>query len=106
MLPGFIDPHTHIVFNMFDGWCDLGPFIHKHSDQVMEKLKKAIADKKPGEWITGHLLDRLITPGGIIDVSKKILDKLAPENPIFILETNGHVAHVNSKAFEIGGITV
>lgn len=30
---------------------------------------------------------------------------MAPNNPVFILQANGHIAHVNSRAFQIAGIT-
>jgi predicted amidohydrolase YtcJ len=33
------------------------------------------------------------------------LDAVAPNNPVFVIESNGHVAFVNSKAFAAAGIT-
>ena len=34
----------------------------------------------------------------------KALDLLTGDVPVFILESNGHVAHVNSAAFKLAGI--
>ena len=37
-------------------------------------------------------------------MSRKALDALSGDVPIFIYEANGHVAHVNSAAFKLAGI--
>lgn len=42
---------------------------------------------------------------GVIDVSRKGLDKISTKSPIFIFEANAHVAHANSLAFEMVDIT-
>jgi imidazolonepropionase-like amidohydrolase len=36
MLPGFIDPHVHMIFAAIDHWVDLGPYKNKNytKDQV------------------------------------------------------------------------
>ena len=104
MLPGFFDPHMHFSFCYVDNWVDLGPFVHKNMDEVKQTLLNAVAAAKPGDWIMCQLLDFLITPGEF-DVSKKGLDEISNVNPIFILESNGHIAHVNSLAFSESGIT-
>lgn len=72
-------------------------------DEVREKIIEVTNSTKEGEWALFQLFDPMITIGAI-DVSIKALDKISTTNPIFILEANGHVAHVNSKAFEIVGI--
>lgn len=46
----------------------------------------------------------MITPG-TLDVSRQALDKISETKAIFIYEANGHVAHVNSLAFKLAGIT-
>ena len=38
MLPGFIDPHIHMMFSLLDHWLDLGPFVHDHMDKVKLSL--------------------------------------------------------------------
>ena len=51
-----------------------------------------------------QLFDPLCTPGKL-DVSIKALDEIAGETPLFILESNGHIAHVNSAAFKLAEVT-
>jgi predicted amidohydrolase YtcJ len=104
LLPGFVEPHIHYVLAYFDSWLDLGPFANRSMDEVKAKVTAALGSAKPGDWILGQLFDPLITPGSF-DVSIKALDALAPNNPLVILEDNGHVAFVNSKAFAAAGIT-
>lgn len=104
LLPGFVEPHIHFIFAFFDSWLDLGPFANRSMDEVKAKVTAAVASAKPGGWILGQLFDPLITPGSF-DVSIKALDALAPNNPLLILEDNGHIAFVNSKAFAAAGIT-
>ncbi|QBR70839.1 twin-arginine translocation pathway signal protein [Beijerinckiaceae bacterium] len=104
LLPGFVEPHIHSTFAFFDSWLDLGPFVNRSMDEVKAKVMTAVASAKPGDWILGQLFDPLITQG-TFDVSIKALDALAPNNPLVILEDNGHIAFVNSKAFAAAGIT-
>ena len=52
-----------------------------------------------------QLYDPLITPGEALAVGMKDLDEYSTKIGIFILESNGHVAHANSKAFSVAGIT-
>lgn len=59
---------------------------------------------QPNEWVTGQLFDPTVTEGHL-DVSIQNLDKLCPNNPLFILQANAHVAHVNSMALKMAGIT-
>jgi predicted amidohydrolase YtcJ len=104
LLPGLMDPHMHTVFVAFETWLDAGPFTMKNIDEVVEALRAAAAKAKPDEWIKAWQFDASITPGKTrIDLD--LLDKLAPDNPLFLYESNGHIAHVNSKALAAAGVT-
>lgn len=104
MLPGFVDPHIHYTFAFLDNWLDLGPFANRSMTEVKAKLVAAIAAAKPGDWVTGQLFDPTITAGQL-DYSLEALDALSPVYPVFILEANGHIAHVNAAAFKAAGIS-
>jgi predicted amidohydrolase YtcJ len=104
LLPGLIDPHMHFVFVLFDDWIDVGPIITPNNDAVQTKLSDAIHAAKPGDWIRAQLFDPSITQG-VRAPTLAELDALAPDNPFFMLESNGHVAYVNTKALEIAGVT-
>jgi predicted amidohydrolase YtcJ len=104
LLPGFVEPHMHSIYAFFDSALNLGPFENASMTDVKAKIQAAIAASKPGDWIVGQLFDPLIIPG-TFDTSLSALDALAPLNPIFFLEDNGHIAFANSKALAAAGVT-
>jgi predicted amidohydrolase YtcJ len=102
LFPGFVDPHMHTSFVVMDGWVDLGPFTHKTIEEAMTTLKAAVAKAGPGQWVQAQKIDPSLMQGQ--PVTRQLLDAIAPDNPVFILESNGHVAYANSKALAIAGI--
>ena len=104
LLPGLIDPHMHSVFVLFESWIDAGPFANATMEEVLARLKAAVAKAAPGAWVRAWQFDASITPGKEhIDLA--LLDQIAPDNPFYLFESNGHIAHVNSKALALAGIT-
>lgn len=104
LLPGFIEPHMHTIFAYFEDWLDMGPFVNNSFNEALGKLRAEAKLAKPGEWVRGWQYDPAITPGAQ-PITIELLDDIAPDNPLFILEGNGHVAYANTKAFELTGIT-
>ncbi len=103
VFPGFVDPHMHSSFTALRPWLDIGPFAVPDMAGARAKLREAVAKAAPGDWIMGKMLDPSIMPGA--PITRADLDAIAPNNPIFILESNGHIAYVNSKAFSLAKIT-
>lgn len=101
-----------MIFAYFDSYIDLGPFVNKDMDEVKKRLIDAVekvrleteaAQAGKEETVEPpavmcQLFDPLCTPGHF-DVSLKALDVIAPTIPVFILESNGHIAYANSAAF-------
>jgi predicted amidohydrolase YtcJ len=104
LLPGLIDPHMHFVFVLFDDWINVGPITTPNDQDVQTKLREAVQAAKPEDWIRAHQFDPSITKGGHAPTLAE-LDELAPDNPFFMLESNGHVAYVNTKALRVAGVT-
>jgi predicted amidohydrolase YtcJ len=104
LLPGLIDPHMHTAFVIFETWLDAGPMANASMDDVVSRLKAAAGHTAPGAWIKAWQYDPSITPGRIT-LDKASLDAIAPEAPLFLFESNGHIAHVNSRALSAAGIT-
>lgn len=104
LLPGMIDPHMHSVFVAFETWLDVGPFARKDMNDVVETLQTAAAKSAPGAWIKAWQFDATITPG-TTKIDLALLDRIAPNNPLFLFESNGHVAHVNARALATAGVT-
>jgi len=103
VLPGFVDPHMHSNFSGLRPWLDVGPFTTKDMDAARSKIKIAADSTAAGGWVQAKMLDPSIMPGK--PFSRADLDALAPEVPVFVLESNGHVAYVNSRAIALAGIT-
>jgi predicted amidohydrolase YtcJ len=103
VLPGFVDPHMHSNFCGLRPWLDVGPFTTNDMTQALGKIAAAAAAAKAGDWVMGKMLDPSLMPGQ--PLSRQALDRVAPKVPVFVLESNGHVAYVNSRAIELARIT-
>ena len=71
------------------------------TDAVLAALRAA--SPAATGWTLAHRFDPSITQGHP-DLSRAVLDDVAPERPLLVLEGNGHVAHVNSAALRAAGI--
>ena len=110
LLPGFIDPHSHFIDSL--ALADrvnvsappVGPA--SNPDEIVEALKKGAAAKglKPGELLLGYGYDENLMPKGQ-PLSREILDKAFPDNPIGVIHVSMHGAVINSKAMELFGYT-
>lgn len=103
VLPGITDSHLHIVGT---GALKLELYlVGKTKQEILDMVAQAYRTAKPGEWIVGR--------GWINDAwkddpsfpSKEELDAVAPDVPVYLKRGCGHGAWVNSKAFEVVGIT-
>jgi len=103
LLPGFIDPHMHSNFSGLRPWLDVGPFTTKDMDEAMRKIAAEAGRLRAGGWVQGKMLDPSLMPGR--RPTRQELDRVAPQVPVFVLESNGHVAYVNSKAIELAKVT-
>ncbi|WP_188050723.1 amidohydrolase [Flavobacterium sp. GP15] len=101
LLPGFIDPHSHfgMVSNTM-GQVDLNPEPVgkiKNIDDILKNLKEYKEKNKipDGEWIFGWGYD----DGQLTEKrhpTKKDIDKILPNNPVYLQHTSGHMGVANS----------
>lgn len=105
MLPGFIDPHTHVVAgSVVDSVMEyVGMARFGTVAEVIDQLKAIAASKAPGEWIVVRNFDPAVQEGPDA-LTFKELDPVSTEHPIFVFNASGHLAYANSKAFEVAGI--
>ena len=99
--PGFIDAHQHVIpYGMLSsGTINVAYPAAKSIVEIKELIRKAAANKKPGEWIKlngydHNKLDEKRHP------TKEDLDAVAPENPVQLTRCCGHMGVYNSKALE------
>ncbi len=105
LLPGFIDPHSHFIdsLTMADRVNVSAPPVGPASnpDQIVASLQAAAKAKglKPGELLLGWGYDENLMPKGQ-PLSRDILDKAFPDNPVGVIHVSMHGAVINSKAME------
>lgn len=99
LIPGFNDNHTHTLaagsfYSEIILW-------NKTCEDIALIINEEAKNKKPGELITGNSWDYPTCP----KPHKSILDKAAPDNPVFLTQYSGHAAWVNSKMLDEMGIS-
>jgi len=102
--PGLIDTHAH--FQEVDALysVDLSdPAIHK-IDDVLDRVRAKVATLKPGEWVRGSGWDE----GKFAErryLYASDLDKVSPDNPVYLTHTTGHYGVANSYAMKLAKLT-
>jgi predicted amidohydrolase YtcJ len=101
VIPGFNDAHVH--------YGPLDPdFIELRyitdPSVITQKVREMVARAKPGELIRGgHWDHEMFTDRQW--PTKKLIDKVAPDNPVLLERTDGHSVLVNSYVLRKSGIS-
>lgn len=103
LLPAFQDVHIHPIGGGIEALaCDLNGLANL--DAYREKIAACARDNPAASWITGGgWLMSVFGPGAM--PSRRILDELVPERPVYLSSADGHTGWANSRALEIAGIT-
>ena len=103
VLPGFIDPHGHIVATAQTLMIvTLGDVTSK--EELLERLRNELKENPPqgDKWLIGFGYDNTKFEDGL-HPTKFDLDTVSTEVPITVSHASGHLACVNSKALELYG---
>ena len=100
--PGFIDAHSHPLLAREATGVNVN--LPRIAD-VQEALKGQAAKTPPGLWVRGYMYDDTIFEDGR-PLNLKDIDAVVTDHPVFVAHRGGHTAVVNSKAFEVAGITI
>jgi predicted amidohydrolase YtcJ len=108
MTPGFIEGHGHLMGVGYNE-LDLDLMGVKSFEELVEKVKVAVSNAKPGQWILGRgwHQDKWDTkPNDMVKgfPSHHLLSKVSPDNPVFLSHASGHMSLANAKAMEIAGV--
>jgi predicted amidohydrolase YtcJ len=101
--PGLID--THIHFSETDNLyaIELGDTSITKMDDVLRLVGAQVAKSKPGEWVRGRGWDE----GKLAErryITAADLDKVAPNNPVWLEHTTGHYGVANSYALKMAEV--
>jgi predicted amidohydrolase YtcJ len=98
VIPGFNDAHVHFmgIGNTFST-IDLREA--KTPADISARVVRYVRFLPRGRWILGH---------GWRDAApdKAAIDKIAPDNPVFVYRADGEAAFANAFAMKLGGLTV
>ncbi len=102
VVPGLADSHYHFSGVGFREM-NLNLEGSTSLDDFLAKVKARVDKAKPGEWITGRgWIETFWKPPTF--PTRWDLDKIAPNNPVYLTRADGHGAVVNSAAFKIAGV--
>jgi len=100
--PGFIDAHSHPLFAEEA----LGVNVNlPRIEDVKQALKGQAAKTPPGHWVRGVMYDDTIFEEER-PLTRKDIDEAVSDHPVFVGHRGGHTAVVNSKGFEVAGVTI
>ncbi len=105
LMPGFIDPHSHMVMNGQMSLCAPLQGCASYGD-IIDAMRAHIAADHTGEdgLALGFGYDNnFLAEGGQPD--RRVLDQVSETIPIFILHVSAHLACANSAALRLAGIT-
>ena len=99
--PGFIDAHSHPLF------AEEAVGVNVNLPRI-DAVKRALAAKArqtpPGHWIRGVMYDDTKFEDAR-PLDRRDLDAAVPDHPVYVGHRGGHTGVVNSRAFELAGIT-
>jgi predicted amidohydrolase YtcJ len=102
MLPGMTDAHHHLSGVGFREMTLNLEGVNSLED-FLAKVKARVEQKQPGEWVTGRgWIETFWTPP--VFPTRWDLDKIAPNNPVFLDRADGHGAVANSAALKLAGV--
>ncbi len=102
MVPGMTDAHHHLsgvgfremTLNL-EGVTSL--------EEFLKKVKVRVDQASPGAWVTGRgWIETFWTPP--VFPTRWDLDKISPNNPVFLDRADGHGAVANSAALKLAGV--
>src|SRR5438046_6422604 len=102
VVPGLTDSHCHI-FGIGEREMRLNLEGTNTREDFLAKVKERVAQTERDKWITGRgWIETFWKPPQF--PTRQDLDKIAPDNPVFLTRADGHAAIVNSAALRIAKI--
>ena len=102
--PGLNDSHMHLInYGQVMGWVNARPDVAPTLDALLASIGARAKALGPGKWVLARGYDQTK-----LDVKRHPLrdelDRVAPNNPVMLTRTCGHVSIFNSPALAAGGI--
>lgn len=105
VIPGLIEPHAHIWVSLMTlDWTDVSHGVCPRFDDVVTVLKTAAQATPVGQYVLAKLFDPSLYPGEP-PLTRDILDRVASDRRVVVLNASMHFAYANSAALDAAGIT-
>ena len=102
VLPGLTDSHCHI-FGIGEREMRLNLEGINSREDFLAMVRERVDKTGPGKWITGRgWIETFWKPPQF--PTRQDLDKIAPNNPVFLTRADGHASIANSAALKIARI--
>jgi hypothetical protein len=103
VVPGLTDSHYHLA-GVGDREVTLNLEGTSSLQQFLSKIKERVDRAQPGQWVTGRgWIETFWKPQAF--PTRWDLDKISPNNPVYLTRADGHASVVNSAALKVAGIT-
>lgn len=101
IIPGLHDAHIHLAITAEDLLhLDLSAAAVRDTGELLAVVKAEAEKAGPGAWVRGSRYDDAKT--GVL--TRQDLDRVAPDNPVLVVQVAGHWGVVNSAALRAFGI--
>ncbi len=100
--PGLVDAHAHFpAIGAREMTLNLEGT--KSKDEFLARVAAVVRQKKPGEWVTGRgWIETFWVPQAF--PTRQDLDKIAPNNPVWLTRADGHASVANSAALRLAKV--
>ncbi|MEJ1975259.1 MAG: amidohydrolase [Acetobacteraceae bacterium] len=104
-IPAFNEAHMHLLsYGLGLRRVNLRPDDGVHSlDEVLRRIAAAAKATPPGDWVLGRGYDHLALDVGRHPTAEE-LQRAAPDNPVYIVRTCGHMGVASTAALRLAGI--
>ena len=105
VIPGLIEPHAHVWVSLLTlDWLDVSHDTCPTFDDVVVAVKRAAAATPAGQYVLAKLFDPSLYAGEP-GLTRDLLDRVAPDNPVVVLNASMHFAYANSAALDAANLT-
>jgi len=103
VVPGFTDSHLHFMsYGLSLMLIDLAEV--PTLEQALARVAARAQTTPSGQWLIGRGWDHSLWSGGDFP-TRHALDRVAPEQPVWLRRKCGHIGWASSRALELAGIT-
>ncbi|MEX1139366.1 MAG: amidohydrolase [Bacteroidota bacterium] len=103
VFPGLIDAHAHVI-SLGIARITVDLVGAASETEAVERVRARVRETDAGTWIRGRGWDQNDWPTRRFP-HHALLDRVAPNNPVYLIRIDGHAAWVNKAALDAAGIT-